>query len=146
MDMTWWLLHKYCLLSSCFLCCDISEKCIEPVMIYDAVIYSKSIAFLLWFTNVTAISYNSITFLINDGLSCFILLCWHCCDKWMMRFVRSVVMKINYDHFLSSVIRYLCWFTHRIPYLPFLLPKTWFQELSLEHLKWDFACSADVAG
>ena len=114
-------------------------------MIYDVVIYSNFITFLLLFIDVVAISSNSVTFLINDGLSCFMLLCWHCCDKWMMRFVRFVVMEIYYDHYLSSIILYLCFFTFRMPYLPFSLPKTWFQQLSLEHLRWDFIRSMDVA-
>ena len=34
---------------------------------------------------------------------------------------------------------------YRIPYPPSSLPKTWFRQLSLEHLRWDFVCSTDVA-
>ena len=143
--MAWRLLHECCLLS-CFIYCDINEKCVQYVMIYDAVIYSNSIAFLLWFTDVTAISSNSVMVLINDGLSCFILLCWHCCNKWMMQFVRYVVMKINYNHCLSFVIWYLCCFTCWMPYLSFLPSKTWFRQPSFEHLGWDFIRSMDVAG
>ena len=120
------LLHKYCLLFSWFLCCDDNEKCVESVMIYDVGIYSNSIAFLLWFTDVAAISSNFVMVLINDGLSCFIPLCWYYCDKWMMQLFRSIVMKINYGHWLNFVIWYLCCYTSRMPYLPFLLPKTWF--------------------
>ena len=73
-NMIWQCLHKCCLLSSCFLCYDLNEKYVESIMNYDVVIYSNSIAFPLWFTDVSMISYDSVAFLIMDGLSCFILL------------------------------------------------------------------------
>ena len=53
-NMTWWFLPNCCLLFSCFLCCDVNEKCIETIYDFlmllqwsDDAIYPSSVVILM---------------------------------------------------------------------------------------------------